>query len=290
MQPDDLARNAAAEIARCYAEPPTPTDPMPGEPLTELGYAHRFIHVYGDRLHYVPAWRRWLVWDGTRWAHDNTGQAARWMKVDRPPAHHRRASHRRRPTSVGPRCNAARRGGVLRRVAGALTLASTEAEHRGHTRPSWTPTRSCSTAERHPRPAHRRAARATTRRDLLTKIAGADYRPDATGAQLVGRFLDRVQPDETMRGFLARLLGHALEGRVSRARPADPPRRRRQREGHAHQRAARRRSATTPRRRPRAADRPHVRRPPHRRRRPVRPAASPCCTRATRVAGSPRAR
>lgn len=36
-------------------------DPMPDEPRTELGYAHRLIHVYGDRLRYVPVWRRWLA-------------------------------------------------------------------------------------------------------------------------------------------------------------------------------------------------------------------------------------
>ncbi|MGH3126139.1 MAG: hypothetical protein ACRDND_34615, partial [Streptosporangiaceae bacterium] len=56
-------------------------DPLPKEPRTELGYARRLIKVYGDRLRYVPAWRRWLIWDRTRWAHDSTGQAARWMKA-----------------------------------------------------------------------------------------------------------------------------------------------------------------------------------------------------------------
>jgi hypothetical protein len=56
-------------------------DPLPGEPWTELGYARRLIRVYGGRLRYVPAWNRWLMWDGKRWAHDSTGQAQRWMKV-----------------------------------------------------------------------------------------------------------------------------------------------------------------------------------------------------------------
>ena len=56
-------------------------DPLVGEPWTELGYARRLIHVYGSRLRYVPAWRRWLVWDGRRWEHDATGQAQRWAKI-----------------------------------------------------------------------------------------------------------------------------------------------------------------------------------------------------------------
>jgi putative DNA primase/helicase len=48
---------------------------------------------------------------------------------------------------------------------------------------------------------------------LLTKMTGAAYEPDAAGPQF-RKFLERVQPDEQMRGYLARLLGHALEGRV----------------------------------------------------------------------------
>ena len=34
-------------------------DPMPDEPMTELGYARRLVEVFGGRLRYVPAWRRW---------------------------------------------------------------------------------------------------------------------------------------------------------------------------------------------------------------------------------------
>jgi hypothetical protein len=49
-------------------------DPVPGEPATELGYARRLVCVYGDRLRYVPAWRRWLVWDGQRWAQTPPGR------------------------------------------------------------------------------------------------------------------------------------------------------------------------------------------------------------------------
>lgn len=49
--------------------------------------------------------------------------------------------------------------------------------------------------------------------DLLTKVTGAAYEPGAEGREFT-RFLDRVQPDPDMRAYLARLLGHALEGRV----------------------------------------------------------------------------
>jgi hypothetical protein len=69
----------AAEIL-AEAGVPGPADPLPDEPKTELGYARRLVHVYGGQLRYVPEWRRWLVWTGQRWAHDVTGQSARWMK------------------------------------------------------------------------------------------------------------------------------------------------------------------------------------------------------------------
>lgn len=48
--------------------------------LTDLGNAERFVAQFGDRLHYVPAHGRWLVWDGRRWAPDETGQVERLAK------------------------------------------------------------------------------------------------------------------------------------------------------------------------------------------------------------------
>lgn len=39
--------------------------------LTDMGNAERFVARHGRDLHYVPAWEKWLVWDGRRWAPDN---------------------------------------------------------------------------------------------------------------------------------------------------------------------------------------------------------------------------
>jgi putative DNA primase/helicase len=101
-------------------------DPAPGEPWSELGYARRLVHVYGDRLRYVAAWRRWLVWDGQRWADDGTGQAQRWMKAiarRMMAAAMALSDEQERRAAVG----LARRGESSAAVKGALTLASTEA-------------------------------------------------------------------------------------------------------------------------------------------------------------------
>ena len=186
-------------------------DPIPNEPKTELGYAHRLIAVYGDRLRYVPAWRRWLVWDGKRWAYDGTGQSARWMKsIARRVTADALALEDEKERKAA--LNIARRGESSAGVAGALTLAGTE------TGIVATPdgldadpfllncpngVLDLRTGQLGPHDP----------RLLLTKMTGASYKPDAAGP-VFSRFLERVQPDPGMRSYLGRLLGHSLEGRV----------------------------------------------------------------------------
>ena len=45
--------------------------------LTDLGNAERLVHLHGDRIRFVREWGSWLVWDGTRWAKDRTGEVER---------------------------------------------------------------------------------------------------------------------------------------------------------------------------------------------------------------------
>jgi putative DNA primase/helicase len=201
----------AAEIV-AGAGVPRPADPMPEEPMTELGYAHRLIHVYGDRLRYVPQWKRWLVWDGQRWAHDATGQAPRWAKVIARRVTADAMAIQGDDQKLKAAVNLARRGESSPGISGALTLAGTE---KGivvtpddlDADPFLLNCRNgildLRTGKIGP---HDPAA-------LLTKMTGAAYHPDATGLEF-GKFLGRVQPQAAMRAYLARLLGHALEGRV----------------------------------------------------------------------------
>src|SRR5262245_2363573 len=41
---------------------------------TDLGNAQRLVARHGQDLQYVPHWGKWLVWDETRWAVDETGE------------------------------------------------------------------------------------------------------------------------------------------------------------------------------------------------------------------------
>lgn len=40
---------------------------------TEVGNAQRFARDYGHECRYVSPWKKWIVWDGTRWRIDETG-------------------------------------------------------------------------------------------------------------------------------------------------------------------------------------------------------------------------
>jgi putative DNA primase/helicase len=193
------------------ATAPADTDPLPDEPWTELGYARRLIHLYGGRLRFVPAWRRWLVWDGRRWSRDSTGQSARWMKVIA-----RRlttdALAISDETARKAALSLARRGESSHAVAGALTLASTEPGV------AVTPDEldadpfllNCANGVLDLRTGELAAPDPAL---LLTKVTRAAYDPDAAGPEFA-KFLARVQPDAAMRAYIARLLGLGLEGRV----------------------------------------------------------------------------
>lgn len=186
-------------------------DPLPGEPLTELGYAHRLIAVYGDQLRYVPAWRRWLVWDGKRWAYDATGQAPRWMKsIARRVTADALAVRDDRDRKAA--LTVTRRGESSAGIAGALTLAGTETGVVVTTDDLDTDPflLNCTNGTLDLRTGELRLHDPA---DLLTKMTGAAYDPAAAGTAF-GAFLGRVQPDPQMRSYLGRLMGHSLEGRV----------------------------------------------------------------------------
>lgn len=44
---------------------------------TDLGNAEKLVTLHGKDLRFCPNWNCWLVWDGTRWAKDDTGEVYR---------------------------------------------------------------------------------------------------------------------------------------------------------------------------------------------------------------------
>lgn len=187
------------------------SDPLPGEPFTELGAARRLAAVHGSRLRYVPRWRSWLVWDGTRWLEDGTGYASECAK-DIVRMMTQWASDIADAESAKASAKAARSMERSRSVSGVLTLAGTEPgialEPESLDADPWLV--NCAngvfdlrTGELGP---HDPALN-------LTKLARGCYDPAAAHPEL-DAFLLRIQPDGEMRAFLQRLFGYSLLGKV----------------------------------------------------------------------------
>lgn len=57
-----------------------PANEQPSQHLTDLGNAKRVVQRHGDDLRYCFDWKNFLVWDGRRFATDDTGEAVRRVK------------------------------------------------------------------------------------------------------------------------------------------------------------------------------------------------------------------
>lgn len=87
----DAIEAALQGINQMQCNPPLPEDEVariarsianyaPHYERTELGNARRFVDKYGDQIRYCTTWRKWLVWDGTRWVVDETDKVIRMAK------------------------------------------------------------------------------------------------------------------------------------------------------------------------------------------------------------------
>lgn len=203
----DMARDPTqghAAVARAAA-----AAPATGVALSDLGNAERIARLHGRDLRWLAAQDTWLVWDGWRWVRDQTGEAVRRAcdtvrQIGAEAAatdHHdqRRAllAHALRSESAG-------------KIAAALTLL------RAQPGIAVTPEQldadpwllGCPNGTVDLRTGD---LRAPSRADLITKACGVAYDPDAT-APTWEAFLEQVQPDPEVRGFLQRLAGYAATG------------------------------------------------------------------------------
>jgi putative DNA primase/helicase len=200
-------RQIINELLPDDAEPTVDVD----EPHTDLGNARRLVATYGNRLRHIPAWGKWYVWDGRRWAHDLTGEVSRYAKkiaralldeakTESDEALRKKliASAKRAESAYGVRCML-----ELAATEPTIALTPTDLDAHPHLLNTTTGTLNLATGTLQP---HDPALH-------LTKITGAGYIPDAQCPEFT-KFLERVQPDPEMRSFVARLLGHTLTGEV----------------------------------------------------------------------------
>ncbi len=175
----------------------------------QLRMAYRLVSAYGGRLRYVHG-VGWHAWDGTRWQPDLDGAATRAV-VEVVTASYAslagldRDSERELLSDIH-KCESANGVDGVLRLAGSLIPLATSYESL-NADPYLFNCQSGTLDLRSgvPRP-HNPS-------DLITKVAGCGYDPDAR-SETFDRFLTEIQPDPAMRSFIARVFGHALVGKV----------------------------------------------------------------------------
>lgn len=79
LNPPNMGRGRDSGDSSDPSPVPTGDDPLLN--LTDLGNAERLIQQQGQDLLYCQAWKSWLVWDGTRWKKDDSGEVERRAKL-----------------------------------------------------------------------------------------------------------------------------------------------------------------------------------------------------------------
>jgi putative DNA primase/helicase len=182
----------------------------PRENHTDAGNARRLVRLHGTDLRFVPEWGVWLHYDGQRWARDTGGGAAMALAKRAVLSMYEEAADKG-DTERKAMVDHARRSEAEPRLRAMITLARSEpgiavAPDRLDTDP-WTFNVQNGTID-----LRSGDLRPHRREDLIAKIAGCAYLPDATCPTWTG-FLDRIMDGrEEVIGFLRRAAGYALTG------------------------------------------------------------------------------
>lgn len=211
--PPEVEHRPLDEDAPGSTEPPPEPDPAeaspepPDERLTDLGNARRLVRLHGADLRHT-AGHGWLVWDGVRWLHDDTGQAIDRAKnavetllqdaaeadadQRKPLIKHAMASQSNRAIQATLNLAASEPGvsmrakdfdshpGMLNTPGGVVELAT------GNIRPC-------------------------DRNLLITRTTAARFDPHAV-APMWSAFLEQVLPCPDVRAYVQRYAGYSLSG------------------------------------------------------------------------------
>jgi putative DNA primase/helicase len=179
--------------------------------LTDLGNAERLVHHSGEQIRYCYAWKKWLIWDGVRWAVDQSGQIHQIAKqvvrkiyrevqsVDDPDK--RRAISRHAMASESDK-----------RIAAMISLAQSEVSIRPELLNADPWLLNCLNGT-----VNLRTGRLLphTMEHFITKLAPVNFDPNSACPRWL-EFLSRIlNGNEQLIDFLQRAVGYALTGETS---------------------------------------------------------------------------
>jgi len=205
----------AAKRALITEQAPANTSELLAYLFNDHGNAERLIAMYGQDLKYCHAFKKWLVWDGARWAIDETDQARRLAKKAM-------LEFLRQAIDAGNELGDkfARRSLDNRRISSLLSMAESEI----FVQPAELDTHPYLLSFTNGTVDLRTSVlRAHRREDLITKLVRYEYRPGPQCPEWLA-FLDQIMgggPDSSEGGlataqrlteYVQRALGYSLTG------------------------------------------------------------------------------
>jgi putative DNA primase/helicase len=180
---------------------------------SDYGNAERLIDRHGSDLRYCHPWKKWLAWDGQRWAVDDTAEVMRRAK----------ATVRAMYDEVSDLDDDTRRAQFLRFIVKSEGTTRLEQMVKNASSESGVPVKpdeldaspwllnahSGTVGLRLEWQAQQRTAK---REDMLTKIAGAAYVPGARYRPWERFLRDATGGDKELELFLQRAMGYTLTG------------------------------------------------------------------------------
>lgn len=177
---------------------------------TDLGNSQRLIAHHGQDLRYCYPWSRWVVFDGRRWAVDDSGEVHRRAKSTVKEIY-REAANAPDDETRKALAKHATASEAENRIQAMISLAKSEVP--------------VMPEELDASPWLLNVANGTldlktgqilehSREDLITKLAPVEYDPDAD-APTWATVLERTIPSEEVRKFFKKLCGRAFSGDVS---------------------------------------------------------------------------
>jgi putative DNA primase/helicase len=175
------------------------------EHLSDYGNSRRLILMYGEDLRYCPAFNKWLVYDGRRWAVDDGEVCARQLSQATMLEFARQAfaANDEEAAKFAARClNSARISNALREAQPALVVTTAKLDTHPDLLNCQNGTLDLKTGCLRP---HRRE-------DFITKLVHHDYDPHAECPAFLG-FLARITANHPgLIGYLQRAFGYTLTG------------------------------------------------------------------------------
>lgn len=183
-------------------------------PFNDKGSGRMLLEMFKDTAAYVPEWGQWLSWDGLRWlpATDDYGIVLAMAVSDELTLQAAQAIEDGMPEELVGKLQAwANKSGNLSHLRGAVAAA----------RPSM-----CVSAKQLDQQHYLLSVQNGTidlrtgkliqpqKEQWTTKKANVVYDPNATAPAWL-RFMEQIQPDPEVRGYLQRAVGYSLTGDVT---------------------------------------------------------------------------